>query len=318
MVFAANFWDIAGYALNNASKLAPDDLEEYVLEEFQANLSAVLSAIGVRPMRLGCHPCMFRPRQYWRIPLVNAPWHNGCEHADLVIYIYACASPFSYNLRLHLGFFFLGLNRILRHQVGPLQPTAWCALRHLVCLDACCIGHQCCPADTAMPSPALQVPSKGVPQSEHTTAIRHAPPCSPLRAWRRGRCASPVQGMWGGCLPQGLVGHATVKVFRSNAWVEPADCSGSGAQKDFLGKRSHTAQLNAAARHTAMAHNWEVVDMEPMVAKFGHTSRYLRDFIHPQTFLNVEIFNIYLNLLRDHGRLELGRDHHHLAFHGQS
>ena len=50
LVFAANFWDIAGFALNNASKLAPDDLEEYVLEEFQGNLSAVLSAIDVRLM----------------------------------------------------------------------------------------------------------------------------------------------------------------------------------------------------------------------------------------------------------------------------
>ena len=65
-------------------------------------------------------------------------------------------------------------------------------------------------------------------------------------------------------------------------------------------------------------HAVKVVDLEPMIAKYGHTSRYLRDFIHPQTFLNVELFNIYLNLLRDHGRLQLGRDHHHPGPHGQS
>ena len=49
--------------------------------------------------------------------------------------------------------------------------------------------------------------------------------------------------------------------------------------------------------------NVQVVDLEPMVAKFGHPSMYLRDNIHPHMFLNIEIFNIYLNILRDHGRL---------------
>ncbi len=38
-----------------------------------------------------------------------------------------------------------------------------------------------------------------------------------------------------------------------------------------------------------------------MVAKFGHPSMYLRDNIHPHMFLNIEIFNIYLNILRAHG-----------------
>ena len=46
-MFASNFWDIATYTTKNASKLAGEDLEEYVLEEFQGNLSAVLSAIEV-------------------------------------------------------------------------------------------------------------------------------------------------------------------------------------------------------------------------------------------------------------------------------
>ena len=45
----------------------------------------------------------------------------------------------------------------------------------------------------------------------------------------------------------------------------------------------------------------QVVDLEPMVAKFGHPSMYLRDNIHPHMFLNIEIFNIYLNILRAHG-----------------
>ena len=108
-----------------------------------------------------------------------------------------------------------------------------------------------------------------------------------------------------------------MKVLKTSAWVEPADCTGSGAQKGYLGKRAHIAQLNAASKHVAMAHGWDIVDLEPMVAKFGHTSRYLRDTIHPEMFLNVEIFNIYLNMLRDHGRLDLGKDsHHHFAAYG--
>ncbi len=116
-------------------------------------------------------------------------------------------------------------------------------------------------------------------------------------------------------MPQALVGHATIKVFKTSAWVELADCSGSGALLSHMGKRAHIAQLNAAGRHIAMSHGWEVVDLEPMVAKFGHTNRYLRDAIHPQPFVNLEIFNIYLNILRDHDRLDLGnlgRAMHHL------
>lgn len=52
-----------------------------------------------------------------------------------------------------------------------------------------------------------------------------------------------------------------------------------------------------------MAHGWNIVDLEPMVAKFGHPSAYLRDNIHPHMFLNIEVFNIYLNILKDHGQL---------------
>ena len=48
----------------------------------------------------------------------------------------------------------------------------------------------------------------------------------------------------------------------------------------------------------------QIVDLEPMVAKFGHPSVYLRDNIHPHMFINIEIFNIYLNILRDHERLD--------------
>ena len=47
LVFASNFWDIATYTTKNASKLEPEDLEDYVLEDFQDNLSAVLSTIEV-------------------------------------------------------------------------------------------------------------------------------------------------------------------------------------------------------------------------------------------------------------------------------
>ena len=49
LVFASNFWDIATYTTKNASKLEREDLEDYVLDDFQGNLSAVLSAIEVRP-----------------------------------------------------------------------------------------------------------------------------------------------------------------------------------------------------------------------------------------------------------------------------
>ena len=47
LVFASNFWDIATYTTKNASKLVPEDLEDYVLEEYQDNLSSVLSTIEV-------------------------------------------------------------------------------------------------------------------------------------------------------------------------------------------------------------------------------------------------------------------------------
>jgi hypothetical protein len=47
VIFASNFWDIASWSTRNASILGADDLEGWVMEEFQANLSHVLSTIEV-------------------------------------------------------------------------------------------------------------------------------------------------------------------------------------------------------------------------------------------------------------------------------
>lgn len=47
VVFASNFWDIASWSTRNASILDADYLEGWVMKEFQANLSHVLSTIEV-------------------------------------------------------------------------------------------------------------------------------------------------------------------------------------------------------------------------------------------------------------------------------
>ena len=43
----------------------------------------------------------------------------------------------------------------------------------------------------------------------------------------------------------------TIKVFKTSAWPEPADCMGQAALKGYLGRKSHVAQLNAAGKHMA-------------------------------------------------------------------
>jgi len=59
-------------------------------------------------------------------------------------------------------------------------------------------------------------------------------------------------------LLQKLVPAKTIKVYKTSAWPEPADCLGTGSIKTHLGKKSHVAQLNAAARYVATAFDWEV------------------------------------------------------------
>ena len=48
VVFASNFWDIASLGTRNASILDTADLEEWVLDEFNRNMSHVLSTIEAR------------------------------------------------------------------------------------------------------------------------------------------------------------------------------------------------------------------------------------------------------------------------------
>ena len=47
VVFASNFWDIASYSTKNASILASDDFDDYVMQEFEGNLSHALSTVEV-------------------------------------------------------------------------------------------------------------------------------------------------------------------------------------------------------------------------------------------------------------------------------
>lgn len=57
---------------------------------------------------------------------------------------------------------------------------------------------------------------------------------------------------------QSLVPAKAIKVFKTSAWPEPADCMGQSALKGYLGRKAHVAQLNAAGKHMAMMHGWEV------------------------------------------------------------
>lgn len=57
---------------------------------------------------------------------------------------------------------------------------------------------------------------------------------------------------------QDLVPTTAIKVFKTSAWPEPADCMGQAALKGYLGRKSHVAQLNAAGKNMAMMHGWEV------------------------------------------------------------
>ncbi len=57
---------------------------------------------------------------------------------------------------------------------------------------------------------------------------------------------------------QSLVPDSAIKVFKTSAWPEPADCMGQSALKGYLGRKSHVAQLNAAGKHMAAMHGWEV------------------------------------------------------------
>ena len=54
-----------------------------------------------------------------------------------------------------------------------------------------------------------------------------------------------------------------IKVFKTSAWPEPADCMGQAALKGYLGRKSHVAQLNAAGKHMAALHGWEVRSRHP-------------------------------------------------------
>ena len=65
------------------------------------------------------------------------------------------------------------------------------------------------------------------------------------------------------CCLQSLVPPTAIKVFKTSAWPEPADCMGQAALKGYLGRKSHVAQLNAAGKHMAALHGWEVRSSHP-------------------------------------------------------
>ena len=64
-----------------------------------------------------------------------------------------------------------------------------------------------------------------------------------------------------------------------------------------FGRKSHTVQLNAAARFVARAQGWHVLDAEAMTAKFEVAEGFTRDDVHQAQFVSMEILNIYLNYL---------------------
>ncbi len=52
VVFASNFWDIASWGTRNSSILDTDDLEDWVMDDFNQNMSHVLSTIEASPTPL--------------------------------------------------------------------------------------------------------------------------------------------------------------------------------------------------------------------------------------------------------------------------
>ena len=64
-----------------------------------------------------------------------------------------------------------------------------------------------------------------------------------------------------------------------------------------FGRKSHTVQLNAAARFLARAEGWDILDAEAMTAKFEVAEGFTRDDVHQAQFVSLEILTFYLNYL---------------------
>lgn len=69
VVFASNYWDIASWTNRNANVFDRDDLEDWAIDEFQTNMSHVLSTIEVSRPPTYSQFCLGAVR------LENAPWH---------------------------------------------------------------------------------------------------------------------------------------------------------------------------------------------------------------------------------------------------
>ncbi|KAK9814312.1 hypothetical protein WJX72_003827 [[Myrmecia] bisecta] len=89
-------------------------------------------------------------------------------------------------------------------------------------------------------------------------------------------------------------------VFRTTAFpkTQEGDADMRHLQAD-LGTHAHLAQLNAAARHLAAKHGFELVDVERMLSMLS-VDEYLMDGHHTHSSANLEVVNVYLNLLRAH------------------
>jgi len=64
-------------------------------------------------------------------------------------------------------------------------------------------------------------------------------------------------------------------------------------------RHAHVAQLNAAMRHLAGVHGYQVLDLEVMTSQFHQAGQYLADNTHPAPWLSRAVANILLNMARE-------------------
>lgn len=84
----------------------------------------------------------------------------------------------------------------------------------------------------------------------------------------------------------------------TSAPPEKRNCQdGTGlARQEVLGKSGHLIELNSALRETVRRRDWNLIDLERMVAKFPSPSAYLRDHHHPNREVLSTVLNIILNI----------------------
>jgi hypothetical protein len=63
-----------------------------------------------------------------------------------------------------------------------------------------------------------------------------------------------------------------------------------------ISRRAHVAQLNAAGRHLARRHGFQILDLELMTVEFHDADPYLMDNTHPAAWFSREIANVVLNI----------------------